>query len=132
MFYKEHKLYGPYLSKDGRLRIYLKYLDGTNTTISYPKYLVEKEINRILNINETIDHIDGNPLNNDLDNLRIINRKEHSIQDIKRLYDLKVKCIFFFNDTATTEIYTLSLHDALPILASTTRRVSSGVMASRT
>src|SRR5687768_18542283 len=23
--------------------------------------------------------------------------------------------IFFFNDTATTEIYTLSLHDALPI-----------------
>src|SRR2546429_6452513 len=26
---------------------------------------------------------------------------------------------FFFNDTATTEIYTLSLHDALPILGIT-------------
>ena len=26
-----------------------------------------------------------------------------------------VVCFFFFNDTATTEIYTLSLHDALPI-----------------
>src|SRR3989475_211306 len=25
--------------------------------------------------------------------------------------------LFFFNDTATTEIYTLSLHDALPISA---------------
>src|SRR3712207_8424768 len=25
------------------------------------------------------------------------------------------KSVFFFNDTATTEIYTLSLHDALPI-----------------
>src|SRR2546427_7666564 len=25
--------------------------------------------------------------------------------------------LFFFNDTATTEIYTLSLHDALPILS---------------
>src|SRR5712675_3460020 len=24
-------------------------------------------------------------------------------------------CVFFFNETATTEIYTLSLHDALPI-----------------
>ena len=24
-------------------------------------------------------------------------------------------CFFFFNDAATTEIYTLSLHDALPI-----------------
>src|SRR2546429_5353940 len=29
---------------------------------------------------------------------------------------------FFFNDTATTEIYTLSLHDALPILPSTDDR----------
>src|SRR3989337_1405013 len=29
--------------------------------------------------------------------------------------EMKVCFIFFFNDTATTEIYTLSLHDALPI-----------------
>src|SRR3712207_8858568 len=29
---------------------------------------------------------------------------------------------FFFNDTATTEIYTLSLHDALPIFAVQRRR----------
>src|SRR5690348_17768813 len=29
---------------------------------------------------------------------------------------------FFFNDTATTEIYTLSLHDALPILSALPRR----------
>src|SRR5205809_3579887 len=26
-----------------------------------------------------------------------------------------ILCYFFFNDTSTTEIYTLSLHDALPI-----------------
>src|SRR2546430_10436561 len=26
-----------------------------------------------------------------------------------------IRLVFFFNDTATTEIYTLSLHDALPI-----------------
>src|SRR5947208_10461014 len=29
---------------------------------------------------------------------------------------------FFFNDTATTEIYTLSLHDALPIFVAVRRR----------
>src|SRR3712207_8566815 len=29
-----------------------------------------------------------------------------------------IACSFFFNDTATTEIYTLSLHDALPIYSS--------------
>src|ERR1039457_3681888 len=28
-------------------------------------------------------------------------------------------CLFFFNDTATTEIYPLSLHDALPISTTT-------------
>src|SRR2546425_5258366 len=32
---------------------------------------------------------------------------------------------FFFNDTATTEIYTLSLHDALPILSRTALRSAS-------
>src|SRR5438094_10055510 len=31
---------------------------------------------------------------------------------------------FFFNDTATTEIYTLSLHDALPIYLSKQQQVS--------
>ena len=32
---------------------------------------------------------------------------------------------FFFNDTATTEIYTLSLHDALPILGLLILRISA-------
>src|SRR5688572_32321573 len=43
---------------------------------------------------------------------------------------------FFFNDTATTEIYTLSLHDALPILstcstcsASSTNAVTPSVVS---
>src|SRR3712207_7354852 len=36
---------------------------------------------------------------------------------------------FFFNDTATTEIYTLSLHDALPI--SDDERVPPGVRRGR-
>src|SRR2546422_9070469 len=43
------------------------------------------------------------------------------------IYVLPSLCIvffFFFNDTATTEIYTLSLHDALPI--SDARRSRAG------
>src|SRR5256712_7738170 len=34
---------------------------------------------------------------------------------------------FFFNDTATTEIYTLSLHDALPICAEPLSRLFASV-----
>src|SRR5580692_12567363 len=35
--------------------------------------------------------------------------------------------LFFFNDTATTEIYTLSLHDALPIYLVTISTCAPGV-----
>src|SRR3712207_7243643 len=35
---------------------------------------------------------------------------------------------FFFNDTATTEIYTLSLHDALPIFVLEARLVDRGAV----
>src|SRR3989475_7765523 len=40
-------------------------------------------------------------------------------------YEARICFIFFFNDTATTEIYTLSLHDALPIFDSNGYVVSS-------
>src|SRR5256886_12440524 len=41
---------------------------------------------------------------------------------------MMVLFIFFFNDTATTEIYTLSLHDALPIwIAPAIRRAHAPV-----
>src|SRR3712207_8879315 len=38
---------------------------------------------------------------------------------------------FFFNDTATTEIYTLSLHDALPIYGQTFALVQVNALARR-
>src|SRR2546428_7593907 len=38
---------------------------------------------------------------------------------------------FFFNDTATTEIYTLSLHDALPISRAVERRAIAPQLARR-
>src|SRR5256885_16346013 len=39
---------------------------------------------------------------------------------------------FFFNDTATTEIYTLSLHDALPICLRLPKPAPAGVLYSGT
>src|SRR2546427_13237133 len=38
---------------------------------------------------------------------------------------------FFFNDTATTEIYTLSLHDALPICRRVSCRSTSSSLPTR-
>src|SRR5437870_7461303 len=43
----------------------------------------------------------------------------HSLLFYSSLFLLSFFLIFFFNDPATTEIYTLSLHDALPIFIET-------------
>src|SRR5689334_24771678 len=40
---------------------------------------------------------------------------QYLLMAMLRLLLLSYSSFFFFNDTATTEIYTLSLHDALPI-----------------
>src|SRR3712207_6964218 len=45
-----------------------------------------------------------------------------------RVRDIRWR-LFFLNDTATTEIYTLSLHDALPIYAPVPRRTQARVVA---
>ena len=53
--------------------------------------------------------------------LEIIILSEISQTDKDKYHMISLTCkmiqmnLFFFNDTATTEIYTLSLHDALPI-----------------
>src|SRR6266850_8382080 len=47
------------------------------------------------------------------------------------LIDFFIFFFFFFNDTATTEIYTLSLHDALPNSAGLSHRWKSALAWSR-
>lgn len=87
------KVRGPYLSKqDGRLRIWLVFNDKTTKGMSYPKYLMELHLDRYLEDNETVDHIDGNPLNNELSNLRVLDRTEHCTNDVIRNHDITVSC----------------------------------------
>src|SRR2546430_13565590 len=47
------------------------------------------------------------------------------------IYYFSASVFFFFNDTATTEIYTLSLHDALPIYCFRIRLMSQICTAPR-
>src|SRR3989338_6816772 len=48
-----------------------------------------------------------------VDLLNLLRSEEHT-SELQSQFHLIFR-LFFFNDTATTEIYTLSLHDALPI-----------------
>ena len=93
MVYENCKLYGPYINKkDNRLRCVIQFPNGKKKTVSYPKYLMEVHLGRYLEVNETVDHIDGNPLNNNIDNLQILDRKEHCYNDANRNQDITVKC----------------------------------------
>lgn len=82
--YQNCKIYGPYFRKDGRKHIIAIFPDKKRKTVSYPKYLVEVNLNRYLDENETVDHIDGNFENNALLNLRVIDRAQHIREDVKR------------------------------------------------
>lgn len=85
------KIYGPYMRKDNRLIIVL-YSEGRTTSMSYPKYLLEQHLGRSLGIDETVDHIDGNPLNNDLSNLQILSRADNARKSVKLAEMVSLTC----------------------------------------
>jgi hypothetical protein len=92
--YQNCKIYGPYLRKDGRKHICAIFSDGSRKTVSYPKYLMEVYLNRYLEENETVDHIDRDFTNDDISNLRIVSKSQHTKDDVKRRKLLSGKCIW--------------------------------------
>ena len=87
------KIYGPYLRKDNRLIIVINHGDRMQT-LSYPKYLMEQHLGRKLLPHETVDHIDNNPLNNDLSNLQVLSLAENikKSHPVAKYVELVCKC----------------------------------------
>ena len=87
------RVYGPYDRRDGRQHVVVVYDDGSRRTVSYPKYIMEAHLGRVLDPNnETVDHIDRDVTNNRIDNLRIISRKDHAALDALRVKDIEQIC----------------------------------------
>jgi hypothetical protein len=62
-------------------RLILSYVttDGVWTTISYPKALMEVHLGRVLNYpDETVDHINNDPMDNRIENLQILSCSENA------------------------------------------------------
>jgi hypothetical protein len=92
------KVYGPYTRGNGRQLVIVVDKNGVRRTISYPKWIMELQLGRKLDSNETIDHWDSNIDNNNLDNLRIMPRDEHSADDTRRVKLVKFKCAWCDQD----------------------------------
>lgn len=88
------KVHGPYKRKqDGRQIVIIIENNGSRRTVSYPKWIMELQLGRKLDPDlETVDHIDSNFENNDIKNLRIVPRKEHSGDDTRRVKLVKFTC----------------------------------------
>ena len=104
--YPGKKVYGPYTRRDGRRIVILK-TPGSHSdhqTVSYPKYQVEMMIGRYLEPDETVDHIDGNFLNDDPTNLRVIKRSQHCRSHTTAKVLQTFTCIVCGTEFQTTEV----------------------------
>jgi hypothetical protein len=86
------KIYGPYTRRDGRKIVIVVETNGIRRTVSYPKWLMELQIGRRLDIDDTVDHWDSDINNNSLENLRIVPRDQHSADDTRRVKKVKFQC----------------------------------------
>lgn len=87
---------GPYRYRDSngwRLRVEIVDDSGNITGVSYPRYLMEQHLGRKLADDEEVHHKDGDPLNNELDNLEIKNGSEHRREHKTKYHDTVFKCI---------------------------------------
>jgi hypothetical protein len=99
---------GKFISSDGYMMINVGNNDSNIGWKSYKKehiHLIEQNINRKLEQNEEIHHINGNKLDNDISNLFLTNKSDHrkihnSLRDIGyKLYEAGL--IFFDKKTQT-------------------------------
>lgn len=92
----EEVVYGPYTRKDGRQHVIVlskeNGIEVSRRTVSYPKHLVEQQLQRKLMTDETIDHFDRDHQNHSDENLIIRKRAMHTALDTKRVYFKQVKC----------------------------------------
>jgi endogenous inhibitor of DNA gyrase (YacG/DUF329 family) len=88
------RVYGPYKRVDGRKHVCIIMTDRTRVVVSYPKWLMEQHLGRLLDINETVDHKDCDFTNDSIDNLQILDRSTHSKLDAKRILPIKVICVW--------------------------------------
>lgn len=75
---------GPYLRPDGRKHLIVINSDGSKTSKSWSKHVLEEKIGRELKDWETADHIDNDKTNDHPDNLQVLSQEDNARKEINR------------------------------------------------
>lgn len=96
-FDSSKEIIGPYIKSSNNRNIVI-VISKDNKGITHnneqllSRYLAEQHLCKHLKSNESVDHIDGNKLNDDISNLRVIDIQKHIKQDVKKYQLQKVIC----------------------------------------
>lgn len=72
------------INKEPRRLVLLVDFENKKTSISYARYLYSVKENRYLDKSEQVDHIDGDKLNDSVDNLQILTQQENNVKSVKQ------------------------------------------------
>jgi predicted RNA-binding Zn-ribbon protein involved in translation (DUF1610 family) len=87
------KTYGPYMASCGRRRIMVvHYADGSRKTTAHARWVMEAHLGRELGADETVDHIDNDPMNDDLSNLQLLSMADNIRKSAKGIEMVKFSC----------------------------------------
>lgn len=86
-----YKVYGPYKRKDGRKHVI--HYDGIHRiTQSYPRYLMEEHLGRVLHDWEHVDHINNDFTDDRIENLQILSQPKNTRKSSKSAEYLSFIC----------------------------------------
>ena len=57
--------------------------DNSKTSVSYARYLMSVSLGRYLSRNEHVDHINGNKMDDRIENLQILSQHENNIKSVR-------------------------------------------------
>ena len=82
------------IRKDGRHCVYYKFPNGKFKSAQYARYLMENYLQKYLDTDECVDHIDRDKTNDSLENLRVVPRRQSTMEDLKYVQAIAITCVY--------------------------------------